>query len=899
MRRRPAIEGLEGRMLLAVPDIAISLEAASDTGSSSTDGITQRNNGQYPAPVFDVTGLVQGVEIDLLRDDQVVNSVTSFKGGTVPIPDLNLAPGNPQPGAPIPDGTYSYTAVERGITGEVLATSPPIDVTILTATPPAPTVALAPQSDTANQDTGESDSDGITQASPSQPPTLIVSNVVAGSSVSLFRAPSGQSPSLVDTATTPAGAAALNLLDRAATPDGTYVYTAQQVDVAGNSSAVGPPITVIYHTTPPAAPSAPTLLSPATIDAQGILETAAASPQFQVSGIVPSLAPQGNGNVTVDLYADGAKVAFLVAPPGGGSVNITDPGPVPIGRHTFQVGQIDDANNVSQLSAPLDVMVIPAPPGSPVLDPSSDSGVPGDNITSVSLNLVFDVQGASPQSTVQLFRDGELVGTAPPNPTGGGPTQVTDPGPVTTGPHVYTSVQIIAGVSSLPSAPLTVTIVPVKTPAKPTLRLDPASDTGLQGDSKTVSRRPILSGTADPGSTVTVTIVHTGQVYASGVASSDGMFSVSPSFLLTDGVYQLQARETNPVTAKAASPPSVPLTLTITSVTGDYNGDGKTDLSLFRRDSPAVAEFFVKDQSPPGGPAFGSGSLDIPFQGDFDGDGKTDLALYRPSTGTWFIQESSAGFVSFSLGVPQQDIPVVGDFDVPGRAEAAVYRPSTGQWFIMGHSKPLALGGDPTDMPVPGDYDGTGTDQIAVYRASTGQWFISGHSKPETLGGPKDIPIRGDYDGTGKDEIAVFRTSTQQWLIGGHTVLAFGDAGDIPAPGDYDGTGKTEVAVYRPSAGIWLIGGHPTSIAFGGPIDIPLGAPYFYREIPIPGMLATRALDAVRAESSVSASPGDLSPPVQRRQPVLVQHIGASALQPIARRPVISAVDRRWGRPSF
>ncbi|MET0753707.1 MAG: VCBS repeat-containing protein, partial [Pyrinomonadaceae bacterium] len=79
---------------------------------------------------------------------------------------------------------------------------------------------------------------------------------------------------------------------------------------------------------------------------------------------------------------------------------------------------------------------------------------------------------------------------------------------------------------------------------------------------------------------------------------------------------------------------------------------------------------------------FGAGT-DKPVQGDYTGDGKTDIAVFRPSTGEWFIQRSEDNsFFSFTFGAAG-DIPAPGDYDGDGKYDPAVFRPATGEWFAL------------------------------------------------------------------------------------------------------------------------------------------------------------------------------------------------------------------------
>ena len=75
---------------------------------------------------------------------------------------------------------------------------------------------------------------------------------------------------------------------------------------------------------------------------------------------------------------------------------------------------------------------------------------------------------------------------------------------------------------------------------------------------------------------------------------------------------------------------------------------------------------------------------------DFDGDGKTDMAVYRDGEATWYVMGSTDGFRAVQFGSPA-DIPAPGDFDGDGKADLNVFRPSRGIWYRLNSSTGAAI----------------------------------------------------------------------------------------------------------------------------------------------------------------------------------------------------------------
>jgi len=263
----------------------------------------------------------------------------------------------------------------------------------------------------------------------------------------------------------------------------------------------------------------------------------------------------------------------------------------------------------------------------------------------------------------------------------------------------------------------------------------------------------------------------------------------------------------------------------------DFDADGRTDFVVLRDSngegtpggfidwyisinatySSRFAEWGLREQD------------ELAF-GDYDGDRKTDIAVFRRDPlATFYVMRSATNTIyTEQLGLGTDD-PVVGDYDGNGTADTAVMRHNgngTSSWYYRpnGGSMYVTLTLNSDNSRAGGDYDGDGKYDPAAFGdggGGVGRFTIllssTGTTSTINFGSSSNLVAPGDYDGDGKTdpcviaEGATFFTWSFAPSTGGFPNLegtAIADswgltASDLPAPGDYTGDGKYDYAIWR------------------------------------------------------------------------------------------------------
>jgi len=173
-------------------------------------------------------------------------------------------------------------------------------------------------------------------------------------------------------------------------------------------------------------------------------------------------------------------------------------------------------------------------------------------------------------------------------------------------------------------------------------------------------------------------------------------------------------------------------------ITGDWNGDGHTKVGIYRSSNG----LFILDSN--GNGMFDSGDAvfnlgvgsqagDVPVVGDWNGDGRTKVGIFRQGF-FWILDYNGNGVFeqgidkSFPFGGVSGDVPVVGDWTGTGTSKVGVFR--FGYFWILdangngtfdgtgpGQDLAFPFGGIQGDIPVVGDWNGTGVSKVGVFRS--------------------------------------------------------------------------------------------------------------------------------------------------------------------------------------
>ncbi len=494
---------------------ATATDMAGNVGPTSAPRNFTVDTSAPPAPAITTpaTGSVVNESTPTIGGTAEPNStVTVSEAGTPVCTATANGSGawNCLPGTPLSDGEHTITASATDVAGNSGPASQPVDFTVDTAAPAAPVIFIPEAGSTTNNNT----------------PT-ISGTAEPGSTANVSETGNPVCAATAD------GAGTWSCVPGTALSDGPHTISATATDAAGNVSPASTPVSFVVDTTPPAPPvvNAPPAGGTTNDDTPTFIGTSEPGSTVDVSE---------NGNPICSATTDS-----------GGVWTCTPATPMGQGPHTVDVIATDPAGNPS---SPTEHSFIVDP--SAVSTPSIIN--PAQNSSTASTTPTISGT-ADPDVTVAVTEGGNPVCEATADATGS--WHCTPATPLSEGEHTINAVATNSiGTSSTPAT--RTFFVDTTAPAAPTV-ITPAAG------STTSDTTPVISGTAEPASTVTVRENNT--ILCTTATDAQGNWSCTPASELSNGPHLIEVTASD---AAGNSSPTISHPFTIGESNNDDDGDG-------------------------------------------------------------------------------------------------------------------------------------------------------------------------------------------------------------------------------------------------------------------------------------------------------------------------------------